>query len=425
VGYGITAPEEKWDDWKGVDVRGKVALVMNNDPESDPALFAGKTRLYYGRWSYKYEEAARHGAAGVIIIHTEPSAGYPWQVVQSSWTGEQFELPEKEGEKRVALKMWAAEELAKRIAALGGKDLDALRKSAEGREFQPVPLGVKLSVGLSTKLRRLETANVVGRLAGSDPKLAEEAVVVTAHHDHLVIGEARSSRPGDVIYNGALDNATGVAALLATAEGLAAAKARPKRSVLFAAVAAEESGLIGSEYFCAHPPVPVGKLVANVNVDGFNIWGRTSDVTVVGMGKSTLDEVVKKAAAEQGREVVEDAFPEKGTFYRSDQFNFAKVGVPALYLKGGMKFLGRDEKWGRERVEEFVKERYHQPSDQVDETWRWDGAVDDVRLLAVVVLRVAEGKAAPEWRKGDEFEKVRIRLQGAPVRSATAAGTQK
>lgn len=408
VGYGITAPEQRWDDFKGVDVRGKVLLVMNNDPEDDPKLFAGKTRLYYGRWDYKYDEAARHGAAGVIIIHTEHSAGYPWQVVQSSWSGQSFELP-AHGEPRLQLKMWATEEACRRIARLGGKDLDELRRAAERPDFRPVPLGVKLTAALKVKLDRLRTANVLGKLAGSDARLRDQVVVVSAHHDHLGVREPKN---GDAIYNGALDNASGVAALLDLAEALAAVEPRPKRTMVFAAVAAEESGLLGSQYFCEHPIVPPGKIAANLNVDGIDIWGKTTDIGYIGLGKSTLDDVVVAVARAQGRVVTPDAFPDKGGFYRSDQFNFAKIGVPALYLKAGVHHLGHDEQWGRELHERFTKERYHQPSDQIDESWNLDGAVDDVQLMAVTLLRIADAATMPAWRKGDEFEAARKRALG-------------
>ncbi len=404
VGYGITAPEQRWDDWKGADVRGKVLLVMNNDPEADPARFGGKARLYYGRWSYKYEEAARRGAAGVIIIHTTPSAAYPWQVVQTSWDGEQFELPST-GEPTVKAKMWATEEAARKIAALGGQDLDALRARAERDDFRPVPLGVTLSLAMRVQTRRLETANVLGVVPGSDPKLADEMVVVSAHHDHLGV---RTSKEGDAIYNGALDNASGVAALLSIADGVA--RGKPKRSVLFAAVAAEESGLLGSQYLCAHPPVPPARIAADLNFDGLDIWGRTRDVTLIGLGKSSLDDVVRAAAAQQGREVKPDAFPERGMFYRSDQFNFARIGVPSVYASSGTDFVGRPAGWGRERIDEYVRVRYHQPSDQIDASWDWSGALDDVRLLTVVALRLADAAAMPRWNKGDEFEAARPRL---------------
>jgi Zn-dependent M28 family amino/carboxypeptidase len=405
VGYGITAPEQKWDDWKGVDVKGKVVVVMNNDPESDPNLFAGKTRLYYGRWDYKFAEAARHGAAGVIIIHTEPSAGYPWQVVQSSWTGEQFELPAS-SEPRVQLRMWATEEASRQLAKLGGRDLDELRRAAEQRDFKPVALGVKLSAAIKTKLTRVRTANVLGMLPGSDAKLKSEAVVVTAHHDHLGVRPANS---GDKIYNGALDNASGVAALLDIAEALSSLDARPKRSVLFVAVAAEESGLLGSQYFCEHPVIAPGKMAANLNIDEINIWGRSQDIGFIGFGKSSLDEVVVAVAKAQGRTVAPDDEPEKGGFYRSDQFNFAKIGVPAMYLKPGVRYPGHDVAWGKALEDKFTKERYHQPSDQIDSTWVLDGAVADVQLMTVSLLRVADAPKLPAWKPGDEFEAARKR----------------
>jgi Zn-dependent M28 family amino/carboxypeptidase len=412
VGYGITAPEQKWDDFKDVDVRGKVVLVMNNDPEDDPQLFAGKTRLYYGRWDYKYAEAARHGAAGVIIIHTEHSAGYPWQVVQSSWTGEQFELPAN-NDPRVQVRMWATEDACRRIAQLGGRDLDELRRAAEKRDFRPVPLGVKLTAALKTRIERVRTANVLGMLPGSDPKLKDQLVVVTAHHDHLGIREAAAKSGGDAIYNGALDNASGVAAMLDVAEALAAAEPRPKRSILFAAVAAEESGLLGSQFFCEHPIVPPGRIAANLNIDGINIWGKTSDIGYIGLGKSTLDDIVIGVARAQARQVTPDDRPDKGGFYRSDQFNFAKVGVPALYLKAGVRHPGHDAEWGRELHERFTKERYHQPSDQIDDTWKLEGAVDDVQLMVVTLMRIADAARMPEWRKGDEFEAARLKSLGA------------
>jgi len=423
VGYGITAPEQRWDDFKGTDVRGKILLVMNNDPEDDPALFAGNTRLYYGRWDYKYAEAARHGAAGVIIIHTDHSASYPWHVVQSSWTGAQFELPADPAEPRVTLKMWATEDACKKIAALGGKDLDELRRAAGKRDFLPVPLGVKLTAAVKATLTRTRTANVLGKLPGSDKRLADELVVVSAHHDHLGVREGLGPRPSaggavgpvrvDVLYNGAQDNASGVAALLDVAEALASLEPRPKRSVLFAAVAAEESGLLGSQYFCEHPTTAPGRIAANLNIDGINIWGRTRDLAFVGLGKSTLDDVVGGVARAAGRTLTGDDRPDKGAFYRSDQFNFAKIGVPAIYLKAGILHPGHDAGWGRELKQKYDNERYHQPSDQIDATWNLDGAVDDVQLMTVALLRVADAPKMPEWHKGDEFEAARARAKAA------------
>ncbi|HEX6838273.1 MAG TPA: M20/M25/M40 family metallo-hydrolase [Polyangia bacterium] len=417
VGYGITAPEQKWDDFKGVDVRGKVLLVMNNDPEDDPALFAGKTRLYYGRWDYKYAEAARHGAAGVIIIHTDHSASYPWHVVQSSWTGPQFELPARPSDARLTLQMWATEDACRRLAALGGQDLDALRRAAERRDFRPVALGVKLTAAVKVALTRTRTANVIAKLPGSDPKLAAEAVVVSAHHDHLGVREGLVPRPtaggavgpvsADVIYNGALDNASGVAALLDLADALASVQPRPKRTIVFAAVAAEEAGLLGSEYFCAHPPFPPGRIAADLNIDEINIWGKATDIGYIGLGKSTLDDVVTAVARAQGRQVTGDDRPDKGGFYRSDQFSFAKIGVPSLYLKPGVRHPGHDVAWGRAQQEKYNDERYHQPSDQIDATWDLDGAVEDVQLMTVTLLRIADAAKMPAWHHGDEFEAAR------------------
>ncbi len=341
VGYGIVAPEYKWDDYKGADLKGKVLLFMNNDPEGTPAepgLFAGKTRLWYGRWDYKYLMAAKMGAAGAIVIHTTPSAGYGWQVIQTSWNGELFELPD-DGTPRVTMKMWATDELAKKVAALGGKDLDALRKSAESRAFRPVPLGVRFSLAFTNTVSKKESGNVIGVLPGSDPKRAGEAVIYTAHHDHL--GMKVGAKPGaDAIYNGALDNASGVSGSSRSPGRSRASPKAPARTVYFALVAGEEQGLLGSEWLAKHPPVPVGRIAANVNVDGIGFYGKTHDVGMIGLGKSSLDRDFEALAKMQGRVVHGDEFPEKGAFYRSDQFNFAKAGVPAAYVKKGTDVIG-------------------------------------------------------------------------------------
>ena len=405
AGYGIQAPEYQWDDFKGMDLRGKVLLVMNNDPESDPGLFAGKTRLYYGRWMYKYEQGARVGAAGVIIIHTDHSAAYPWQVVQTSWSGENFELPQ-ENEARVQMKGWATEDASRRLAALGGFDLDQLRAAAEKRDFKPVPLGVRLSLAMRNDLNHAQTANVIGKLPGSDAKLAREAVLVTAHHDHL--GIRPDLKPGeDAIYNGAVDNASGVAALLSIAHAATALKAAPRRTMYFAAVGAEEQGLLGSQYLATHPPLPVGRIAADINMDSMNIFGRTRDVTVIGLGKSRLDEVVKKIAGKQGRRVEGDQFPDKGSYYRSDQFSFARVGVPGAYLSGGIDVIGKPAGWGKQKKEAFVATDYHQPSDELRDDWDFTGMVEDAQLLFRLSETVANAPQMPEWVKGDEFEAVR------------------
>ena len=404
VGYGIVAPEYHWDDYKDVDVRGKVVLVMNDDPSRDPKLFAGKTRLWYGRWDYKYEQAAEKGAAGAIVIHTTPSAAYPWQVVVSSNMREKFDLPA--GDKPVlAAKMWATEDASRRIAALGGKDLDALRAAAETPDFRPTSLGVHMALAFSSDIRRIESANVLGVLPGSEPRLAKEVVVYTAHHDHLGIG---APKDGDAIYNGALDNASGVAAMLAIAHAAVEVKQR-RRSLLFMAVTAEEQGLLGSEWYCEHPTFPAGLIGADINIDGIDRYGKTTDLGFTGYGKSSLDHLVVTLAAAQGREVHGDPFPEKGGFYRSDQFSFAKIGVPSIYAKGGPSFIGRPAGWGEDQVKDFETHHYHQPSDQFDESWDLSGAVEDLQLLLVAGLRIANAPALPSWKKGDEFEAARQR----------------
>src|SRR5688572_15899551 len=338
VGYGIEAPEYRWDDFKGVDVKGKVLVMLNNDPDWDPKLFAGNARLYYGRWTYKYESAARHGAAGVILIHTTPSAGYPWQVVQSSWGGVQFELP-AEGEPRIQLKGWATEDAARRLVKAGGADLDKLIAQAKSRSFKPVPLNLRTSIKFENEISRVRTANVAGLLPGSDPKLKDEVVIYSAHHDHFGIGEP--DKTGDKIYNGAEDNAAGCAIVLSIARAFAALPERPKRSILMLFVAGEEQGLLGSKYYSLHPTYAPGKIAANINYDGGNYRGRTKDLTQIGAGKSSLDGLAKALVEKQGRVLVPDQFPDKGYYYRSDQFSLAKIGVPALYFDNGYDYVGK------------------------------------------------------------------------------------
>ncbi|NPD22445.1 M28 family metallopeptidase [Corallococcus exiguus] len=407
VGYGIVAPEYQWDDFKGADLKGKTLVILNNDPEDDPRLFGGKARLWYGRWDYKYEQAAKTGAAGAIIIHTTPSAGYPWQVVRTSWTGEQFELPAGDAP-RLQVKAWTTEDATKQVMKLAGQDLDALRASAQKRDFRPVPLGVTLSLRLSNEVRRRPTANVLGLLPGSDPTLAKEVVLYSAHHDHL--GKKDDGKPGeDVIYNGALDNAAGVASMLSVARAFTSLPTPPRRSILFAAVAAEEYGLLGSAYLAAHPPVPSGRIAANINVDGGNVLGRTRDITVIGLGKSSLDTFVTAMAKTQGRTVKADQLSDRGFFYRSDQFNFARQGIPAAYFGSGMDFIGRPEGWGKAQRGQWEAKHYHQPSDEVRPEWDLSGAVEDTRLFFLVGAQVAKAPLMPVWNKGDEFEAARLK----------------
>lgn len=412
VGYGITAPEFGWDDLKGADLKGKVLVVLNNDPEDDPTLFAGRTRLWYGRWDYKFEQARRVGAAGVLLIHTTASAGYPWQVVQTSWGGTQFDLPAARPS-ALQLKGWLTELATRKLFALAGKDLDAARTGANKRGFKAIPLGVSLSARFENAVGRKTTANVLGLLRGADARLASEVVVYTAHHDHL--GKKEGGAPGeDVIYNGAIDNASGVGALLAIARAM---KDRPeplKRSVLFAAVAAEEQGLLGSQYLVEHPPVPPGRMAANLNLDGLNTWGRTRDLSVIGLGKSSLDGMLVELARAQGRVVKPDALADRGFFYRSDQFNFARAGVPSAYFSSGQDFIGRPEGWGREQRERWELQHYHQPSDEFREDWDLSGALEDVHLFLSLGAAVANAPTLPAWTKGDEFEAARKRaLQAA------------
>ncbi len=405
VGYGIQAPEYDWDDYKGADLKGKVLLMMNNDPDWDPELFGGETRLWYGRWDYKYLSAARQGAVGAIIIHTSPSAGYPFQVVQTSWTGVQFELPAGD-EPRSQVAAWVTEDSARDLIAMAGLDLDELREAAYNRDFEPVPLGITTSLGMDVDITRVKSANVLGLIEGSDAVLKDEVVIYTAHHDHLGIGTPNED--GDTIYNGAMDNATGVAQVMAIAKAIKALPEAPRRSILVNLVGAEEQGLLGSEYYAANPTFAPGRIAANLNYDGGNIWGHTHDVTFVGLGKSTVDEIVTMIAGEQGRVVKPDQFADRGYFYRSDQFSFAKIGVPAMYLDTGTDFVDRPPEWGREQQNHYTEVNYHQPTDEYSPSWTFDGMVDDALLGYWTGLAIANADDKPTWVPGDEFEAARL-----------------
>ena len=410
VGYGIQAPEYDWDDYKGVDLKGKVLLMMNNDPDWDPELFGGETRLWYGRWDYKYLSAASQGAVGAIIIHTAPSAGYLFQVIQTSWTGVQFELPAAD-EPRSQVSAWVTEDTAKTLVEFGGFDLDELREQAYNRDFKPVPLGVTTSIAMDVEIERVQSANVLGLIPGSDPELKNEVVIYTAHHDHLGIGTPNEE--GDAIYNGAFDNATGVAQVMAISKAIKALPEAPRRSVLVALVGAEEQGLLGSEYYAANPTFPAGKIAANINYDGGNIWGHTHDVTYIGLGKSSIDQIATMIAAEQGRVVKPDQFSDKGYYYRSDQFSFAKIGVPAMYLDEGTDFVDRPPGWGREQQNHYTEVNYHQPSDEYDPSWNFDGMIDDALLGYWTGLAIANADEMPKWTPGDEFEAARLEALSA------------
>ncbi len=405
VGYGIQAPEFDWDDYKSHDLNGKVVLLMNNDPDWDPDLFAGETRLWYGRWDYKYGKAAAMGAVGAIIIHTTPSAGYPFQVLQTSGVGAQFELPAGD-EPRSQITAWMIEDAARKLVTMAGFDLDVLRESADNRDFEPVALGITTSIAMDVDIVRTKSANVLGLIPGSDPELKDQVVIYTAHHDHLGIG--KPNEEGDAIYNGARDNASGVALVMAIARGMKALPQASRRSVLIALVGAEEQGLLGSEYYAGNPTFAPGKIAANLNYDSPNIWGDTHDVTFVGLGKSSLDKLVQKFVDGQDRILKPGQFPSRGHFYRSDQFNFAKIGVPAVYLKSGTDFVDRPEGWGKDQINHYTDVNYHQPSDEYSDSWNFDGAVADAQLGFWTGLAVANADEMPIWNEGDEFEAARL-----------------
>ena len=406
VGYGIQAPEYQWDDFKGADLKGKILLVLNNDPDWDPALFAGRKRLFYGRWDYKFESAARQGAAAAIILHTEESAGYPWSVVRRSWSGTQFQLPAGP-EPHLGFRGWLTEPAVRRLCTLAGRNLDSLIAAARSRDFRPVPLGVTTSLAFDVAIEQAPTANVIGVLSGSDPGLSDQAVVFSAHHDHLGVGAPDST--GDRIHNGALDNASGCAQMLAIERALAATRPGPRRSVIALFVAGEEQGLLGSQYYAAHPTRPLARIVADINFDGGNVLGRTSDVAVIGKGKSDLEDRLVTVARAQKRAVVDEPEPDKGYYYRSDQLSFARVGVPAIYFKSGQTFLGRPAGWGREREAEYRRRHYHQPSDELRPDWNFSGMIEDAQLAYRLGLDILNGATLPAWYKGDEFEAARKR----------------
>jgi Zn-dependent M28 family amino/carboxypeptidase len=410
AGYGVEAPEFNWDDFKGVDVRGKTIIVLVNDPavpdpsdpkKLDPKTFGGDAMTYYGRWTYKFEEGARKGAAGILIVHETGPAGYPFSVVQGN-LNEKFDLvtPDK-NMGRAAIEGWVTLDAAKKILKMAGQDFDALKKQAATREFKPVPLGLKASLAIRNTLRTIDSRNVVAKFEGSDPAHKDEYVVYSAHWDHFGIG---TPVKGDKIYNGAADNASGVATVIEIARAFTHVKPAPKRSILFLLVTAEEQGLLGSQYYAVTPIHPLEKTLANINLDSMNQWGRTSDLVLVGLGASELDDYVKAAAAEQNRTIKPDAEPEKGFYYRSDHFNFAKQGVPALDPDTGTEFVGKPLGYGKQKRDEYTNNDYHAPSDEVKPDWDLTGAADDADLFVAVGYRVANADKFPEWRPGNEFK---------------------
>ena len=405
VGYGTEAPEFNWDDFKGLDVTGKTLVMLVNDPPlADTTQFGGKRMTYYGRWTYKYEQGMKHKAAGVLLVHETERAGYPFAVVQGK-TGEQFDLvtPDK-NMGRSSVEGWISLDKAKALFTMAGQNFDSLKAHAATREFRPMPLGITASVKLENTLRTIDSRNVMAKLNGSDPVLKDEYVIYTAHWDHFGIGQKVN---GDSIYNGAADNATGVAGLLNLAKAFHDMKTAPKRSILFISVTAEEQGLLGSQYYAVTPVYPLRKTLANINTDELNTWGVTKDVTVIGLGNSELDDYARAAATEQGRTLRPDAQPEKGFYYRSDHFNFAKVGVPAFDPEGGVDFVGKPAAFGMQKREEFDNTDYHKPSDEIKPGWDMSGAVQDLDLFLTMGYRIANATKFPAWRAGNEFRAIR------------------
>ena len=410
VGYGIDAPEQKWNDYKlpDEDYRGKILVMLVNDPPAtaeEPDLFGGRRLTYYGRWTYKYEEAARRGAVGAILLHTNESAGYPWSVVRTSNGSWRFDIARSAADKTPYLQVrsWMTDEAARRMLLLAGLNLDLLRKDAESRDFRPIKMNLTATIDLQSEVKRVEAPNVVAILPGSDPKLRDEYVVFTAHWDHFGVGAPDKS--GDTIYNGALDNATGVASVLEIARVLASLPQaqRPKRSFLFVITTAEEQGLIGSEWYTLHPVVPLAKTAADINLDSMNILGPTADFVPLGAERSTLKAVVDQIARERGLRISPDPRPEQGSFYRSDHFPFAKVGVPSISLKEGSDYIGHDKAWGEKKFQEYNQAHYHQPSDEFRDDWNFQGMIQEADFAMEIGRRVANLPTLPKFNPNDEF----------------------
>ncbi len=404
AGYGIVAPEYKWNDYEGLNVKGKTVVVMVNDPGFlDSTLFKGKTMTYYGRWTYKFEEAARQGATGVIIIHEDKAASYPWAVVRSGWSKSKLYLAAADDNKsRALMEGWITQDVAKAMFKMAGKSEDLMKQAGENG-FKPVDLGLNVSVTINNAIQRSKSKNVVAVLPGS--KRADEYIIYSAHWDHLGKGEAIN---GDSVYNGAVDNATGTAALLALADAFKKAKQQPERSIMFLAVTAEEQGLLGSEYYATNPLVPVEKTVADINIDAMQAFGKTKDIIAVGYGQSELEDYLETAAKKQGRVVVKDSNPSAGFYFRSDHFNFAKVGIPALYTETGDDHFTKGLAFGKAQKEEYTKNRYHAPADNFEPAkWDFSGMVEDLRLLFDVGYRLSNETTFPGWKEGSEFKAIR------------------
>lgn len=409
VGYGIEAPDFKWDDYKGADLHGKALLMLVNEPPSDdPNFFGGKTLTYYGRWTYKYEEALRRGAVAAILIHKTEMASYGWDVVRNSWSGENSFLKAEDPQLKAA--GWITLPSARKVAEAAGQDLDQWLARANSRDFRPLPLPLTLKAHMVSKVRSFTSSNVLATLPGSDPKLKNEAVVYTAHYDHLGI---RPDMPGHNIYNGAMDNATGCGILLELARAYAAAAQRPKRSVLFAAVTAEEQGLRGSEYLGHHSPIPTGKIALDLNYDDLPAFGTAEEVQVAGAERTSFYPIVEATARQFELEIRPDPHPESGQYYRSDHFTLARVGIPSFSIKEGEKYKGHTREWGAQQNQEYEHKRYHQPSDQYHPDMDFSGDAVMARFGFVLGWKAASLREMPAWRPGDEFEAARKKIAAA------------
>jgi Zn-dependent M28 family amino/carboxypeptidase len=406
AGYGVVAPEYNWNDYEGLDVKGKVVLVLVNDPgfnAGDSSLFKGKTMTYYGRWTYKFEEAARQGAKGCLIVHNTEAASYPFKVVQNNWNGSRLRLDNRGKQETLCDVIgWVSGPAGKKLLEAAGKD-SSLFVKADQRGFKGESLGVKLSVDMKVKSEYNRSNNVIGKITGT--KYPDEVIVYTAHWDHLGIG--KPNQFGDSIYNGALDNASATAGLLELARAFKSMKTKPERTIVLLSVTAEEQGLWGSAYYANNPVYPVNKTLANINMDGLNWYGKTKDIIVVGKGQNDLEDYLKEEATKVNREIAFEAHPEAGSYYRSDHFNFAKVGVPALYTSSGIEVIGKDEGYGKKMEDEYTANDYHAPSDQYNAGWVLDGAIEDLVLLFQVGKRLAFTEKWPGWKDGSEFKALR------------------
>jgi Zn-dependent M28 family amino/carboxypeptidase len=417
VGYGIVAPEYGWDDYKDVDVKGKTILMLVGDPpipdpkdpsKLDDKIFKGKAMTYYGRWTYKYEIAAQKGAAAAIVIHETGPAGYPYSVVKTSWAKENYEIdaPNKNID-AVEVRSWITLDVATKLLAGSGQDFDALKKSAITKEFRPVALNAKANIDIKQQLRSFKSHNVIGKLDGSDPKLQDEYLIYSAHWDHL---GRHPELQGDQIFNGAIDNASGVASVIQLAAAFTKLNPPPKRSVLFMATTGEEAGLLGAKFYAEDPLHPLEKTLADINIDTVNPWGKTRDFEDLSDNNSTLDDLLAAAAKRNGRVMTPNSQPEKGGFYRADHFEFSKLGVPALYTGSGKDFVGKPADFGQQKKDDYTAHHYHQVSDEVDPNWDLSGAVQDVQLLFEVGYQVANGDKFPEWKAGTEFKSKRGKM---------------